>query len=142
MAHLHFIPENHFRTVGEMQALKTKDLYWYFKSVRMTCSYIEHYEGDRCCEMCHEFLGTPEEWRNEIVPRLNLYESHLRQIKKQLSLRPDQFTWNKKDKKRLSIHVDDQDIQEDGEPRLAPDRERLGGRRHSRASRTADHKGG
>tara|TARA_B100000941_G_C28455108_1_gene527375 strand:- start:49 stop:402 length:354 start_codon:yes stop_codon:yes gene_type:complete len=100
MAHLHFIPENHFRTVGEMQALKTKDLYWYFKSVRMTCSYIEHYEGDRCCEMCHEFLGTPEEWRNEIVPRLNLYESHLRQIKKQLSLRPDQFTWNKKDKKK------------------------------------------
>ena len=36
-------------------------------SVRAHISGIRTYAGRRCCEVCHEFIGTDEEWEREVA---------------------------------------------------------------------------
>ncbi len=66
-------------TTEQMEKLSYIRLRTYFYSIRGKCSYIEHYYGRRCCEICHEYIGN--DWENDVRQWMIPYEEHIKLIK-------------------------------------------------------------
>jgi len=74
-----------YLTAEQLNKLSTPRLLNVLKSARAVHSAIGHYRGPRCCELCHEYIGS--DWENDVeVPRRPVKE-YMDKIKAVLATR-------------------------------------------------------
>ena len=71
-----------YRLLTEEQLLKLPihNLLRLMKKVRAYRSYIVHYFGHRCCNHCHQYVGS--DWDEDVGKYLIVHDDYLRLIKK------------------------------------------------------------
>ena len=72
---------------AQLEKLPTKRLLGVLKSARAVRSCVYHYAGDRCCEICHEYMGSDEQWDKEVKPLLIPLDVYVDKIKSILNTR-------------------------------------------------------
>jgi len=76
-----------FLTEDKLQKLPTKRLISLLNMARAKESSIKHYSGPRCCEVCHDFVGSEEEWQ-EVLNESRPFSDYIKKIKNILKTRP------------------------------------------------------
>jgi hypothetical protein len=69
----------------ELEEFTTRKLLMELNHVRVYRSSFTNYAGPRCCEVCHEYVGS--NWDVEIQPTLDEYDAYINIIKHVLSTR-------------------------------------------------------
>ncbi len=77
-----------FLTEEHLNKLPTRRLLQIHHAARATESCIWNHAGWRCCEICKEFVGTEEEWQEEVVKPAKEWEAYKKTIKAILATRP------------------------------------------------------
>jgi hypothetical protein len=79
-------------TDDELKRMSTGRLYrmfQHFRAIANPCNW-----GPRCCEICHEYIGSDYE-KDVIIPS-RPYAEYAERLKVELRTRPDQFTHRQK----------------------------------------------
>lgn len=58
----------------ELLAMPQKPLFFHYRAVRAFASYILHYYGRRCCEVCREYIGN--DWEKDVGTFLTPVEEY------------------------------------------------------------------
>lgn len=75
-----------FKTKEELARLSHEHLYRLFVHIRSVISSIYYYAGNRCCEICHEYIG--DNWARDVGKPAKKYEDYLEEIRSELRRRP------------------------------------------------------
>jgi hypothetical protein len=69
--------------VEKLNELNTQRLLQVFNKARAYHSNICNYWGDRCCEICHEYIGC--DWENDVGKYARVLQNYKTEIKKILN---------------------------------------------------------
>lgn len=72
-------------TDAQLNKLITNRLLSLLHKIRAIESAIGHYDGPRCCEICHEYIGN--DWENDVGIHLQPLNEYIERIKKVLATR-------------------------------------------------------
>jgi hypothetical protein len=91
-----FLPNSHetgcrmtrsnFLSEEMLRSLPTKRLLAVYNKARAVCSSIAYHTGPRCCEFCHEYIGS--DWERDVGQYLRPWEKYKELIKEILKLHP------------------------------------------------------
>lgn len=68
-----------FLTNEELLKLSPGQLFRLFSQARIAESFQYNHGGDRCCNICNEFIGTEKEWQ-EVIKLAKKYGEYKKQI--------------------------------------------------------------
>lgn len=82
----------------ELAKLSTSRLYKLFCKIRAFANPKNYGRWHRCCEVCKEWIGTDEQYQEEVTKPSAPFVAYAERLKQKLRERPDQFSHRKKKK--------------------------------------------